>query len=124
MFTHNPHNKYNNHRTMIDGITFASHKEALHYIDLKNRMAAGTVKAVQVHPRFMLQDGFKKNGRTFRPLYYEADFLVTYPDGRQEIEDVKGGVITDVFKIKQKLFEHRYPHLTIKLVTAVKGCKA
>ena len=51
---------------------------------------------------------------------YKADFrYILAEDDRIIIEDVKGStaVITDVFRLKQKLFEYKYPELTIKIVT-------
>ena len=53
--------------------------------------------------------------RTVRPITYRADFRVTYVDGHQEIEDVKG-METEIFKIKRKMFEYKYPNLTLKVV--------
>lgn len=50
-------------------------------------------------------------------MEYVADFKVTYADGRVEIIDCKG-MKTEAYKIKKKLFEYRYPELTIKEVSA------
>ncbi|CAK0771112.1 conserved hypothetical protein [Gammaproteobacteria bacterium] len=49
------------------------------------------------------------------PITYRADFRVTYADGHQEIEDVKG-METEIFKLKKKLFDYKYPDLTLKIV--------
>ena len=46
---------------------------------------------------------------------YIANFVVIYPDGHVEVEDTKGKA-TEVFRIKQKLFEARYPDLEIKVL--------
>ena len=60
-------------------------------------------------------DAFIKNGRKYQSITYIADFVVTYPDGRVEVEDTKGKY-TEVFKIKQKLFEARYPYLELRVI--------
>ena len=44
-----------------------------------------------------------------RAIYYIADFEVHHLDGSIETVDIKGMETTD-FKIKQKLFDYRYPH--------------
>ena len=51
----------------------------------------------------------------FRGISYIADFQVTYDDGRIVIEDVKG-VETEAFRLKRKMFEAAYPHLTLSIV--------
>ena len=68
---------------------------------------------MQLQPRFLLQESFKKNGKTFRKIEYIADFMYE-EDGKVIVEDVKG-MKTDVFKLKRKLFEYKYPDLTLKL---------
>ena len=67
------------------------------------------------HNVYELQPKFEKNGRKFSAIKYEADFVVQYKDGSEEIIDVKG-FSTPVFKLKQRLFEYKYPDKTIKLV--------
>lgn len=115
--------KYGNKGTVIDGIKFSSQKEALRYVELKQLKAAGIVKDFEMQPKYVLQESFRKNGVLYRAIHYIADFRVTYSDGRIELEDVKGRFMTEVFKIKQKLFERRYPDLTLKIVTSVRGAK-
>jgi hypothetical protein len=50
-----------------------------------------------------------------KSIVYRADFRITYADGHQEIEDIKG-METALFKLKRKLFEYKYPELTLKIV--------
>ncbi len=107
--------KYSSQKTEIDGITFDSKKEAAYYYELKLRKLAGEITEVELQPKFVLMEGFKKNGKTYRPITYHADFLVTLADGTQEVIDVKG-YKTEKFRIKQKLFERRYPELSLKLI--------
>ena len=104
--------KYNNKRIEIDGYTFDSKLEADFYLRLKPLVKAGKIKELKIHPRYLLQEGFSKNGKHFNPIYYVADFEVTYDDGVTVIYDTKG-IRTEVYKIKKKLFEYKYPDRTI-----------
>jgi hypothetical protein len=108
--------KLHNIKTTIDGIKFSSKLEANRYCELVLLQKAGEVKEIELQPRFLLQEGFKKNGETFRPIYYVADFKVTYKDGHVEVEDTKG-MRTEVYKLKRKLFEFKYPDLSIREVS-------
>lgn len=108
-------NKYSAKKITIDGHTFDSKREAEYYQELKMRKRAGEIKDFELQPEFTLQEAFKKNGRRYRAIKYRADFKVIFPDGRIEIVDVKG-YSTKVFAIKRKLFEYRYPELTLKIV--------
>lgn len=105
--------KYHNKRTTVDGITFDSKKEARRYAELKMLEKGGAISQLVLQPRFELQESFKKNGKTYRKIEYIADFM--YRDNEKNVtivEDVKG-IKTDVYKIKQKLFENKYKTLTI-----------
>src|SRR5690554_128886 len=105
--------KYNNQKTMVDGIKFDSKKEAEYYCQLKLLKQAGKIKDYGLQPRYELQPAFKKNGKKYRAITYIADFVITNNDGTTEVVDIKG-VETQVFKIKRKLFEYKYPDLNLK----------
>ena len=107
--------KHNNKKTVIDGITFDSKKEAEYYCKLKILKKAGEIKEFGIQPKYELQPTFRKNGKTHRSITYIADFIITNNDGTTDIVDVKG-FETDVFKIKQKLFEYKYPELSLKVI--------
>jgi len=101
--------KYRNVPTVIDGHRFASKAEAARYNELKLLQTSGQVRWFIRQPRFDLGND----------IVYVADFLVvwnadetTFSDTQVTVEDVKG-VETDVFRLKRKLFESRYGHLTI-----------
>lgn len=111
--------KYKNKKIEIDGLTFDSQAEANYYDHLKQLMKKGIVTAIIPQPRYLLQESFKKNGILFRKIEYVADFAVQYADGHGEVVDVKGVETTD-FKIKRKLFEKKYPDLSLKVVKHVK----
>ena len=112
--------KYHNTKTVADGIKFDSKLEAERYAQLKIMERAGVIRDLELQPSFELLPSFRKNGKTWRKTVYKADFrYILCEDDRIIIEDVKGSteVITDVFRLKQKLFEYKYPELSIKIVT-------
>jgi hypothetical protein len=107
-------NKYKNTKIVVDNIKFDSNLEATRYKELKLLERAGTITDLELQPRFLLQDSFKKNGRTFRKIEYVADFKYI-ENGKTIVEDVKG-MQTDVFKLKHKIFEKVYPDLELRII--------
>lgn len=107
--------KYNNQKTVVDGIKFDSKKEAEYYCQLKLLKQAGEIRDIGLQQKYTLQPGFEKNGVKYQPITYIADFVITNNDGTTEVVDIKG-VETQVFKIKKKLFEYMYPDLNLKVV--------
>lgn len=106
--------KYNARKTIVDGITFDSQKEAYRYGELKLLELAGEISCLKLQPRFVLQPGFRdKNGKRQSPISYVADFQYV-ENGIPIIEDVKG-METPVFRLKKKLFLYRYPHLHLRI---------
>lgn len=91
--------KYRNIKTVIDGVTFDSKKEAARYQQLKLLERAGEIRHLTLQPRFPLD----VNGKHI--CDYVADF--TYIDqasGKSVTEDAKG-MRTPVYKLKKKLTE-------------------
>lgn len=109
--------KYRNIITRIDGHRFDSRAEAERYIELKQLEHDGMISNLTLQPRFLLQEAFthELTGCKHRAIYYVADFAYEKLSGRKIIEDVKG-VKTEVFKIKAKLFDYKYPELTLSLI--------
>lgn len=107
--------KYNNKKTQVDMYVFDSILEAKRYKQLALLEKTGRIKGLKLQPRFLLQEGFKKNGKTYRKIEYIADFKYE-ENGQIVVEDVKGKE-TEVFKLKRKMFEHEYPNLTLKIIT-------
>lgn len=94
--------KYKNKKTVVDGITFDSKKEAHRYIELKKLKKAGVIDDLELQVKFVLIP--KQEGE--RECSYIADFV--YKDnktGETIVEDVKSSprYKTDVYKIKKKL---------------------
>lgn len=107
--------KYHAHKTVINGIRFDSKAEANYYLILLDKQRTGEIQGFTLQPKFILQESFKKNGKTYRAITYIADFLITHNDDSVEVIDVKG-VITKEFAIKRKLFEAKFPGLALTLV--------
>ncbi len=96
--------KYKAVRTKVDGISFASKKEARRYMDLCLLLKAGEIRDLVLQPKFPLEVlGVKI-------CTYVADFqydLKLVDEWFETIEDVKG-VRTPVYLLKKKLFEAIY----------------
>ena len=105
--------KYHSKKITIDGITFDSKREANRYCELKMLEKAGKIKGLLLQHQFVLQPSFKKNGKTIRAITYVADFVYFDLERmRNVVEDVKG-YKTDMYQLKKKIFEYKYPDLTI-----------
>lgn len=102
----NGRSKYRAKKTVVDGITFDSRKEADRYLALKGMEEDGNIEDLRRQVRYELVPAFDADGKHYRPVYYVADFVYR-EDGREVVEDVKG-VRTDVYRIKSKLFARRY----------------
>ena len=90
------YNKYHNKPTIINGIRFASKREASRFIELKIMEIAGAISNLRLQPVYKFPMGFS----------YRADFEYI-ETGNLIAEDVKG-VETDVFKLKKKCMEYFY----------------
>lgn len=108
-------NKYKNTKIVVDNIKFDSVLEANRYQELKLLQRAKQISNLRLQVPFLLQEGFKKNGKTHRKIEYIADFVYE-ENGQTIVEDTKG-MKTETFKIKQKLFEYKYPDLNLKIIT-------
>ncbi len=107
-------NKYRNKKIQIDRYVFDSIAEGQRYRELALLERAGKISDLKLQPRFLLQESFRKNGKTYRAINYIADFMYK-ENGRTIVEDVKG-METKEFKIKRKLFEYKYPDLELKII--------
>jgi hypothetical protein len=102
--------KYKATKTKIDGIVFASKKEAKRYGELKLLATARRISELELQKSFELQPKFrdKRTKKIVRPIVYICDFFYWDRDVEAYIvEDVKG-VKTDVYKLKKKLFLKKF----------------
>lgn len=112
--------KYNARQIKIKEYLFDSEQESKRYKELSEKENSGDIYNLQVHPVYILQDEFEKNGIKWKKIVYEADFSYITKDGKNIVEDVKG-FITPEFEIKRILFENKYPDLTIDIVRHYQG---
>lgn len=109
--------KYHSRKVIVDGIKFDSKLEAKRYQELKLLQELGLIKDLKLQPKFELMPKFTKNGKTYRQTSYIADFCYfSVKDNKTIIEDVKG-FKTDVYALKKKIFEFKYPQYEIKEIT-------
>ena len=107
-------NKYKNKKIQVDMYVFDSIAESKRYKELALLERAGEISNLELQPHFLLQESFRKNGKTYRKIEYVADFRYN-ENGKTIVEDVKG-IQTDVFKLKHKLFEKKYPELELRII--------
>jgi Protein of unknown function (DUF1064) len=92
-------NKYHARATVVDGIRFASLKEAARYGQLKLLLRAGMIDALEVQPRYEFWVKDILIGR------YKADFR--YFDRKTAetvVEDVKSKATrTEAYRLRKKL---------------------
>lgn len=105
-------NKYHNTKVVVDGYTFDSILESRRYEELKFLERSKVITDLQRQVKFVLIDKSKYG----REISYIADFTY-YENGKYIVEDVKG-VLTDVFKLKARLFAERYG-FPIKIITDI-----
>ena len=107
--------KYGAVKTTVDGVTFASKREAARYQELKMLEKAGQIEHLQLQPSFPLYVYRDKGAGIYIGAQAERVFVGSYiadfrywdrttaPPG-EVVEDVKG-VRTDIYKLKKKIVE-------------------
>ena len=119
--------KYHSKKTVIDGITFDSKKEAERYSELKRLERCGAISNLELQKVYELipaqyefYERYGKNGNRLKDgkkcieksCVYKADFVyIDNETGQQVVEDVKGykgGQAYSLFTIKRKLMLERY----------------
>ena len=98
--------KYKSKPTDIDGIKFASKMEANRYLKLRELQRENVISNLELQPSFLLQDGFTRDGKKYRPIVYVADFRYNIGE-KVVVEDVKG-FKTPEYKLKKKLLLYKY----------------
>lgn len=98
--------KYRNQRTVVDGITFDSKREAQRWHELCLVQRAGIISNLRRQVAFELAPGVKFAGakRAQPALRLIVDFTYRDEHGQQVLEDVKG-VVTTAFTIKRHLLK-------------------
>lgn len=92
--------KYGAIKTVVDGITFASKKEAKRYTELKLLERAGEISRLELQPRYDITI----NG--VKVCTYVGDFRY-FTKAKQVLEDCKG-FKTPLYRLKAKLVRALY----------------
>ena len=103
--------KFHNSKTIYKGVVYDSKKEAKRAYELEILQRAGLIHNLERQRSFELIPAYVNNkGKKVRPIIYIADFVYE-KNGIYYVEDVKGSkkVLTDVYRIKKKIFEYKYP---------------
>jgi hypothetical protein len=100
--------KYRAIKTEVDGIMFASKKEAARYQELKMLLKSKEISDLELQPRFPLEvKGVKIATYVADFRYKELTPCAGKVNEKSIIEDVKG-MKTSVYRLKKKLFEVLY----------------
>jgi hypothetical protein len=100
----NVRSKYGAIKTQVEGITFASKREAARYVQLKALEKAGHISDLKLQPSFEIVPSVILDGKRQRALKYIADFDYVDHLGFRVIEDVKG-MKTREYQIKRRLMK-------------------
>lgn len=98
-------NKFGAKKTVYNGVTYDSKKEAHRRFHLDCLAKKGDIVKIEDQPVFDIVINDTKVCK------YKADFRVTYKDGSVEVEDVKGlkkGAAYQIFRLKKKLVKAIY----------------
>lgn len=107
--------RYTSYKPVIDGIKFDSLMEGKYYVYLKDMLRQNQISNLTLQPSYTLQEAFSKNGKKFRPIVYIADFKFLDKENREIVVDIKGKETVE-FKLKQKLFEYKFPDLSLSVI--------
>lgn len=103
--------KYQNHKTVVAGITFDSRKEADRYRKLHAMQLAGLITDLRRQVSFdLIPKQKREDGRTEVSVRYVADFVYVGADGRGVVEDVKSPPTRKLpaYVLKRKLMLWRH----------------
>ena len=99
--------KYGAIKETVDGVKFASKREAKRYKELMLLFRAGKIRNLELQPEFE----FKIDGKLM--FTYRADFA--YFEGEQRVIEDSKGVRTPLYKLKKKIVEAAH-HIEVREV--------
>jgi hypothetical protein len=102
-------NKFNAKAQIVDGVRFASQKEARRYCELKLLRDAGRIQRLELQPRFDLEV-VSKTGECVKVGRFTADFAYEeWPAWQRVIEDVKSQPSkTEAYRLRKRIVEAQY----------------
>jgi hypothetical protein len=99
--------KYGNRKKVIDGIEFASTREALRYQDLALMQRAGTIRKLCRQVPYPIYIKGKKICEWLADFVYQEPLDSATDQWRTVVEDSKG-CKTPVYRLKKKMVEAEY----------------
>lgn len=101
--------KYNNVKTVVDGIKFDSIGESQRYIFLKQMRLLGKIKDLRLQvPYELVPKSRNEAGKAIRAVTYKADFVyIDTRTGSEVVEDFKGKRTQDYIN-KSKQMKHTH----------------
>lgn len=106
--------KYKNQKTELNGISFASKKEAKRFYELLIMKSQCLIRNLKLQPNFTLQESYiTPDGKRVRAIRYVADFSYDKLTGDNQwefvVEDVKSRATrTPMYNAKKKMMLHKY----------------
>ena len=97
-------NKYGARKTVVDGITFASKREAARWCDLKLMLRAGLIRDLERQVPLEIVPKTDKH----RARYYIADFVYTETGTSRKVYEDTKGCATQVYQLKKAIVYWRY----------------
>jgi hypothetical protein len=96
---------------------FASNMEKRYYDQvIKPGLKNGSIKSVRRQVPYELQPAFYHNGRKYESIRYVSDFNIIFPDGTEQVIDVKG-LARSIDIVKRKLLLHKYTDINFVWLT-------
>lgn len=79
---------------------------------------AGEIEILELQPKFLLEEGYERNGKKYRDVYYISDFRIRDTKTLEiSIIDVKGSFrLPEHYKLKRNKFLKKYMWLPFKEV--------
>lgn len=101
--------KYGAKKTVVDGITFDSKKEAERYCELKLLCRGKAISNLMRQVKYELVPAVRLGGKVAqRAINYYADFVyIDAKTGKTVVEDVKG-FRTQAYRMKKKMMLEKY----------------
>lgn len=106
--------RVNSRKIKFDGIIFDSKAEFEVYREYN---FDPDIEILEIHPKFILQEGFKRNGKNHRAIEYTADFLIK-EGGQKIVVEIKSlGTLkanAKSYPMRRKMFLKLFPNLRFR----------
>lgn len=102
--------KYGAIKMVVDGITFASRKEAKRYSELKLLERAGEISGLTLQPKYTLVVNGVKVGTYTPDFLYHEHAKKNYSASKLVVEECKGFIVRD-YPLRKKVFKALNPDI-------------